>query len=72
MTWFEGSRYWLFGPLCINMYTLAGAWLSAGLHLSIVPLYADIHVGWWIVSVMSRERGEWLHQTEAEYERDII
>lgn len=64
MTWFSGSRYWNAGPLCLNIYTLAGTWISAGVHLSIVLLYVDLHVGWWVISLMSRERGEWLREVE--------
>jgi hypothetical protein len=64
VTFFSASRYWDIGPLCLNVYSLAGTWISAGIHLSIWPLYADFHIGWWVISLMSRKRGEWLREVE--------
>jgi hypothetical protein len=66
VTFYEGSRYRYFGPLCLNVYTLAGWWASLGVHLSLRPCYVDLHLLWWVVSLMSRKRGEWLHEVEEE------
>jgi hypothetical protein len=61
------SWYWFAGGFCLNIYMLAGNWVSAGLHLSIVPLYIDLHVLWFVVSLMSRARGEMIHEAELAY-----
>lgn len=48
----------------MSFYTLAGAWFSLGLHVSLRPSYVDIHFIWFIISVMSRERGCELQEAE--------
>ena len=54
----ETSRWWYIGELAAaNVYQLPGPWLSLGVHLSAKPLYVDLHVGWWVVSLMSAARG---------------
>ena len=46
------------------MFQLPGAWVSFGVHVSIVPSYLDIHILWWIFSVMSKNRGCELQEAE--------
>lgn len=41
---YEATGWSDFGPLSLNIYSLAGRWFSFGFHLSIVPLYVDIHI----------------------------
>ena len=64
VTWYEGSRFWYFGNLCVSFYTLAGAWFSLGVHISLRPSYVDVHFLWFIFSVMGRERGIELQEAE--------
>lgn len=65
----QRTRWVDVGPVSVNVYTLAGPWLSAGMHVSVVPLYVDVHIGWWVISVMSRKRGEWIREAEESYEQ---
>ena len=64
-TLYEGSHYWYIGRLCISLYTLAGLWCSLGVHVSIVPLGLNVHIGWFILSLCTKEQG--LEMQEAEY-----
>lgn len=64
MTWHESSRFWYIGGVAVSFYTLAGAWISLGVHISLKPCYLDVHFLWFIISIMSRERGEELQDAE--------
>jgi hypothetical protein len=63
----QGSAYLYLGPLCITFYWLIGFWLSAGVHLSLWPLYADIHILWITITLQSRKRGEAMERCDKEY-----
>ena len=55
------SWYRFIGPVCLNVYTLAGPWFSLGFHISFRPLYFDLHLLWFCITVMSRARGQEIH-----------
>ena len=67
MTFFNFSKYWYLGRLCVNVYALAGTWISFGVHLSIVPLYIDLHILWFVITLMSNKRGVEIHGEEKLY-----
>lgn len=67
MTFSEGYHWLDLGPISIELSTLAGFWVSLGIHLSISPLYVDFHVGWWCLSIMSRRRGVEIRGYEEAY-----
>ena len=66
----EKSRWRDFGPVSVCLYTLAGFWFSFGAHVSIRPAYFDIHFLWWVLSVMSLERGIEIRGHEEAYYYD--
>lgn len=58
------SWFLFFGIGCLSIFHLPGAWVSLGIHISIKPAYVDLHIGWWIISIMSVERGEDLREAD--------
>lgn len=58
------------GPVSVNILMLAGAWISLGIHVSIVPAYIDIHFLWFIITIHSRSRGDEQYLNEQEWLRD--
>jgi hypothetical protein len=58
------------GKLSINILMLAGAWISLGIHVSMVPLYVDVHFLWFIVTFQSRARGDAQKENESEWLAD--
>ena len=72
MTWCERSDWLDLGSLSLNAYTLAGPWLSLGLHASLCPLYVDLHALWWVFSAMSRKRGLEIRGHEEAYFHDNV
>ena len=68
----EGSWWLTLGPIGISLYLLAGRWVSLGVHLSIVPLYLDIHCLWFVTSIMSRKRAREFYADEAAYLAEIL
>jgi len=63
-------RWWMLGPVAVELTMNAGLWLSLGIHLSIKPLYVDIHFLWWILSIMTEARAKRIQGYEAMYEVD--
>lgn len=68
MTFRFAYRWLILGDIAIELTTLAGLWASLGVHLSIWPLYIDIHFLWWILSIMSKERSIEIRGYEEAYE----
>jgi hypothetical protein len=62
------AMYWfVFRYIAISIYILAGRWISLGFHLSFVPLYVDLHIGWFILSIMPSKRSEEIMYDEEAY-----
>ncbi len=62
-----GSWYLFLGPVCFTLVLLLGYWLSFGLHLSIRPLYLDIHFLWFIFTIQGKDRGRFQQENDAEW-----
>lgn len=71
----EGSWWLYLGSLAVSIYLLAGRWISLGIHISIVPLYVDIHFLWFVISIMSLKRAQEFYDGEEAYleaEREVV
>jgi len=62
------SWYVNVGPLCCSVMLLLGWWVSLGAHVSLWPLYVDVHVLWLTFTVQSRARGVYLEGQDREWE----
>lgn len=54
-------------PIYISIYTLSGFWFSLGIHISIIPLYFDIHLLWWTISVMGEKQAKLIKEATDAY-----
>lgn len=61
------SWYLFLGPACFTLVLLLGYWLSLGVHLSLRPMYLDIHFLWFIFTVQGKERGEFQQFNDLEW-----
>lgn len=62
-----GSRVWLIGPVSVGVLVLFGAWMSLGVHVSVVPFCIELHILWFVVGFYNRERGEEIRRDEGEW-----
>lgn len=63
----QGSWWIYLGPITLSVYMLAGRWISCGIHLSVVPLYIDLHMLWFVISLMSTTRAKEIYDYEEAY-----
>jgi hypothetical protein len=64
----EGSRWYISKYVALNVYQLAGWWLSLGIHISIVPPQLYLFLGWWSFAIMSASEGKDIRDnSEASY-----
>lgn len=64
---FFKSWYLFVGKICFTLVLLLGFWISFGIHISIWPLYVDIHFLWFIFTIQGKSRGEFQKSNDLEW-----
>jgi hypothetical protein len=67
--WYEAEgSWWLYaGPVAFNFAILMGVWVSLGFHLSLVPPGLDLHIFWFQIGIMSKQRAREIWDAEEGY-----
>lgn len=60
------------GKACVIITLLGGWWVSFGFHISLLPPYIEIHLGWFMFTLMSKKQGEDLQAQEKELEDEGV
>jgi hypothetical protein len=58
------SRFWYWWKLCFSVYYRPGWYVSLGVHIG---RDLELHLLWWIVMLLSRERGYELEEADRWY-----